>query len=205
MRLIDLSQNIESGMTVYPGDSNVVLEHTQKYSSDYYNNFKLDTGMHVGTHIDGPMHMIDVNQHIGDLDLERFCGQGCIIHAQNENIIMLKEEYLDIINGKSIVLIHTGMDYYYGSEKYYSQHPVLDISLCQMLVKSNVKMIGIDMPSPDRYPFEMHKYLLSHNVLILENVTNLDKIRDNDNFEVMAFPLKIAADSCMVRAVAKIF
>jgi len=205
MKLIDLSQNIEDGMPVYPGDSEVILNHTHVYSRDQYNNHRLDTGMHIGTHVDGPMHMTDVTKYICDLGLDNFCGQGCIIHAQNKKIITLKDEYLEIVKGKSIVLIHTGMAYYYGKEQYYSKHPVIDMPFCEMLVKNSVKMVGFDTPSPDRFPFEVHKYLLSHDVLILENLTNLDKINDNDHFEVMAFPLKIKSDSCMVRAVARVF
>jgi len=204
MKIIDLSQNIECGMPVYPGDCEVTLSQTHVYSRDQFNDHMLQTGMHVGTHVDGPMHMTDINKYICDLELESFCGQGCIIHAQNENIIKLKDEYLDIIKGKSIVLIYTGMNYCYGEEKYYSNHPVLDMSFCEILVKNNVKMVGVDMPSPDKFPFEIHKYLLSNDVLILENLTNLDKINVDDNFEVMAFPLKIKSDSCMVRAVVRV-
>lgn len=205
MRLIDLSQNIELGMPVYPGDSSVVLEHTNKFSIDYYNNYRIYTGMHVGTHVDGPMHMTDTNQYINELDLSSFYGQGCIINSQNESIIKQKDEYLEIIKGKSIVLIHTGMDKFFGSENYYTKHPVLDISFCEMLVENNIKMVGFDMPSPDRSPFEVHKFLLSNNVLILENLTKLDKISAEDHFELMAFPLKIKADSSMVRAVVRIY
>ena len=47
-------------------------------------------------------------------------------------------------------------------------------------------------------------FLSLHNLGETENLTNLNKIKDDENFEVMAFPLKIRADSCMVRAVAKI-
>ncbi len=205
MKLIDLSQNIESGMPVYPGDSDVKLLQTNVYIKDHYNNHHLEAGMHVGTHVDGPMHMTDVNKYVGDLSLDHFCGDGCIIHTRNEDIIKLKNEHLDIIKGKSIVLIHTGMDYCYGKENYYLKHPILDMSLCEVLVNNNIKMVGFDMPSPDRFPFSVHKYLLSNGVLILENLTNLEKIKEDDNFEVMAFPLKVKADSCMVRAVARVF
>lgn len=205
MKLVDLSHNIESGMPVYPGDSDVKLLQTHIYIRDKYNDHQLESGMHVGTHVDGPMHMADVNKYIDDINLNHFCGEGCIIHTQNEEIIKLKDKHLDIIKGKSIVLIHTGMDSCYGKENYYSEHPTLDMSLCEVLVKCNVKMVGFDMPSPDRYPFSVHKYLLSNGVLILENLTNLESIKDDDNFEVFAFPLKVKADSSMVRAVARVF
>jgi kynurenine formamidase len=204
MKLIDLSQNIENSMPVYPGDSCVTLFQSNFYSRDQYNNHTLQTGMHVGTHIDGPMHMTDLNEYICDLDIESFYGKACILHIQDEGIIEPKKEYLEKITGKSIVLIHTGMDRLYGTDDYYSKCPVLDMVMCEILVKNNIKMIGVDMPSIDRFPFLLHKYLLSQGVLILENLTNLDKINNNDNFEVMAFPLKIKSDSSMVRAVARI-
>ncbi|QNU68507.1 cyclase family protein [Ruminiclostridium herbifermentans] len=204
MRLIDLSHTIENGMPVYPGDSGLKLVQTRIYSSDNYNNHSIETEMHVGTHLDGPMHMLDVNKYLCDFELENFCGKGCIIRSHNENLIKLKESHLDIVNGAEIVLLHTGMDKFYGLKEYYSKHPILDMSFCEMLVRNKIKILGIDMPSPDRFPFDVHKYLLSHGVLILENLTNLEKINDEDSFEVMAFPLKIKTDSCMVRAIARI-
>lgn len=204
MKLIDLSQDIRNSMPVYPGDCEVILTQSHLFNRDKYNDHRLETGMHVGTHVDGPMHMTDVNQYLCDFDLESFCGEGCIINAQNESIIKLKDEHMEIIKENSIVLIHTGMDRYYGTEKYYSEHPVLDMLLCEVLVNKRVKMVGFDMPSPDKFPFELHKYLLNNKILILENLTNIDKIKGSNDFEVIAFPLKIKSDSCMVRAVAKI-
>jgi kynurenine formamidase len=204
MRLIDLSQIIESGMPVYPGDSSVKLVQTRIYNVDKYNNHSIETEMHVGTHLDGPMHMLDIHNYLCDFELENFWGKGCIIRSQNENLIKLKKSHSDIVNGREIVLLHSGMDKFYGMKEYYSNHPIIDMTFCEMLVRNKIKILGIDMPSPDRFPFEVHKYLLSNGVLILENLTNLEKIKDEDIFEVMAFPMKIKSDSCMVRAVAKI-
>ncbi len=204
MSYIDLSQPIYAGMPVYPGDIPVLLEHSQIYSRDHYNNHRLETGMHIGTHIDGRMHMLDVNESIGNVPLDTFCGKGGIIRSENESIIRMKACYSEIIKGKSIILFHTGMDKYYGEERYYMEHPVLDLSLCQYLAENKIRMIGVDMPSPDRIPFEVHKYLLHKNIYIIENLTNLDQIADSDQFEVFAFPLKIHADSSMARVAARI-
>ena len=65
-------------------------------------------------------------------------------------------------------------------------------------------MVCIDSPSPDRRPFEIHKLLLENNVLIAENLTNLDKLMSANNFEVIALPLKIHADSSPARIIARI-
>jgi kynurenine formamidase len=160
--------------------------------------------MHIGTHIDGRMHMLDVNESIGDIPIDTFCGKAGIIRSEKENIISMKACYSEIIKGKTIILFHTGMDKYYGEERYYKEHPVLDLSICHCLAENKIRMIGLDMPSPDRIPFQVHKYLLNNNIYIIENLTNLDKIADTDQFEVFAFPLKIHADSSMARVVARI-
>lgn len=86
---------------------------------------------------------------------------------------------------------------------YYEEHPLLDMDLCKFLLKKNIKMLGIDMPSPDKYPFEIHKFLLENKICIIENLTNLDKLLSTKNFEVIALPLKIKADCSMARVLAR--
>ena len=58
------------------------------------------------------------------------------------------------------------------------------------------------MPSPDRYPFTIHKKLLNNRIFILENLCNLERLAWGDDFKVIAFPLKIKGEGSMVRAVA---
>ena len=202
MKLIDLSQPIKPGMPVYPGDSEVNLEQTSVKNIDGYNNYSLCTGMHAGTHLDGEMHLLEVCEYIGNKPLECFCGSGGIIHVENEELISLKPEYLDVLNEKEIILFRTGMDKKYGTKEYYQEHPVLDMTLCKYLVEKKVKLVGFDSPSPDKFPFEVHKYLLKNNILLLENLTNLHELSNSCEFEIYAFPLKIYADSSMTRAVA---
>ncbi len=204
MELIDLSHEIFNNMPVYPGDDPVRLCHTHEFSRDHYNNYWLETGMHVGTHVDGAMHMTDTHDYICNYPLEKFYGAACIIHTNGKNVLEAENSHLKILKAKDIVLVHTEMDKFYGQETYFKDHPVLSMTFCEMLVEYGIKLVGIDAPSPDRYPFEIHKYLLGKGILLVENLTNLDKIPVNADFEVMTFPLKMKADSCMVRAVAKI-
>ncbi len=204
MKLIDLSRDIFNNMPVYPGDEGVKLKQSHEFSQDQYNNHKLETGMHVGTHIDGVMHMTDVCEYICNYPLENFYGPACVIHTSGKSVLEAESRHLEVLKDKKIVLVNTEMDRYYGQETYYNNHPVLSMSFCKMLVNHGIKLVGMDAPSPDRFPFEIHKYLLGNGILLLENLINLDKITVGSDFELMAFPLKIRADSCMVRAVAKI-
>ncbi|EPR13251.1 cyclase family protein [Ruminiclostridium papyrosolvens] len=204
MKLIDLSRDIFNNMPVYPGDEVVRLKQTHEFSKDQYNNHSLKTGMHIGTHVDGAMHITDVCEYICNYPLENFYGPACVIHTYGKSVLEADNSHLEVLKDKRIVLVHTGMDAFYGRETYYSNHPVLGMSFCKILVNHGIKLVGMDTPSPDRFPFEIHKYLLGNGILLLENLTNLDKIPAGLDFELMAFPLKIRADSCMVRAVAKI-
>jgi len=204
MKLIDLSHEIEDGMPVYPGDTKTNLVQIKYLSTDKYNNHRLDIGMHSGTHIDSPMHLTDCKQYISELPLDPFIADGCVLDAGNQEIIELKPEYDSLVKENSIVLLYTGFDKYYGTKEYYESHPCIGIELCKFLIEKNVKMVGMDTPSPDRYPFEIHKIFFKNNIYILENLTNLGQLLNAGRFEVIAFPLKIRADSSMTRAVARI-
>ena len=116
----------------------------------------------------------------------------------------MKPEYDTLVKQNNIVLLYTGFDTHYGTKEYYENHPCVDIEFCNFLIEKKIKMIGMDTPSPDRFPFEIHKLLFKNNIYILENLTNLDQLLNVDKFEVIAFPLKIKADSSMTRAVARL-
>lgn len=204
MKLIDLSHEIEDNMPVYPGDTKTNLLQIKSLSADKYNNHRLDISMHSGTHIDSPMHLTDCKQYISELSLESFIAQGCVLDVRNQAIIKLKAEYDTLVKQNSIVLLYTGFDVHYGTKEYYENCPCMDMELCKFLIEKNIKIVGMDIPSPDRYPFEIHKLLFKNNIYVMENLTNLDQLLNIDRFEVIAFPLKIKADSSMTRAVARI-
>lgn len=204
MKIIDLSHIIENGMPVYPGDTETDLLQIKYLDEDKYNNYKLDICMHSGTHIDSPMHLTCCRQYISQLPLESFIADGCVLDVRNQEIINLKSEYDTVVKENSIVLLYTGFDAYYGTREYYENHPCMDIEFCNFLIGKKIKMVGMDIPSPDRYPFEIHKLLFKNNIYILENLTNLHRLLHIDKFEVIAFPLRINADSSITRAVARI-
>lgn len=203
-KYIDLSYEIEHQMAVYPGDDELKLYRHRFLNRDYYNDTKLETGMHVGTHIDAPSHLLNKDRFICDYPIEKFIGNGCLLDVRNEEIIKLKDEYLDKVQEGDIVLLYTGYDEFFGTDKYFENHPIVDEKLAQFFVDRGVKLIGIDMPSPDQYPFKVHHKLLENDILIIENLRNLKKLEGVKRFEVMAFPLNIRAEASLTRVVARI-
>ncbi|ACL70098.1 cyclase family protein [Halothermothrix orenii H 168] len=203
-KFIDLSQEIIDNMNVHPYDDKVKLYQDKYLEEDEYNNFRLEIGMHAGTHIDTPMHLTDRKIFISEIPLEKFAGSGCLLDVRDEKIIGFKQEYIDVVNENDIVILYTGYSDKYGTDEYYTNHPVISEALADFLVDKNIKMLGMDMPSPDNYPFEIHKKLFKNNILIIENLTNLSELVKFNKFNIIAFPLKIKAEASMVRVVANI-
>ena len=203
-KYIDLSYEIEHQMAVYPGDDELKLYRHRFLNRDYYNDTKLETGMHFGTNIYSPINLLNKDLFICDYPVEKFIGNGCLLDVRNEEIIKLKDEYLDKVQEGDIVLLYTGYDEFFGTDKYFENHPIVDEKLAQFFVDRGVKLIGIDMPSPDQYPFKVHHKLLENDILIIENLRNLKKLEGVKRFEVMAFPLNIRAEASLTRVVARI-
>lgn len=204
MRLIDLTHTIHCGIAVYPGDEQVQLEQVKNIRSDGYSNFRLSSEMHVGTHIDGPAHMIPGSATISPLPLEQFTGKGVVIDVRGEKQIEFKESFRKEIQPETIVLFYSGLDQSFGEPEYFTNHPVLSEELALFLAGQKIKIVGFDWPSPDQHPYPIHQILLKNNIFILENLTNLDQLLKESDFEIYAFPLKIETDSSFVRAVARI-
>lgn len=202
-KVIDLTQTIVDGLPVYPGDNETKLQQTKFIEKDGYNSHKLEISVHAGTHIDSPMHFLDTKKYISQWPLETFIGEGCLLDVRGEKEIDYKKEYDSLVKENSIVLIYTGTDKHFGQKEYYAYHPVLTMRFAEFLVQKKIKIVGMDFISPDRYPFDIHTKLFSNNILIIENLTNLGELQKLKGFEVMAFPLKIDADSSILRVVAR--
>ncbi|MBC5626225.1 cyclase family protein [Clostridium sp. NSJ-49] len=202
MKFLDLSYEIDNGMPVYPGDEEVNLEKISDLNKDGYESITYSGTMHAGTHIDAPMHMIESDKYICDYPLDNFIGKGVLLDVRGQQEINLKDEYFKLIKENHIVLFYTGFDKKYGQKEYYENHPIITKEMAEFLVRKKVKMVGVDMPSPDRSPYEVHSIFLNNNIFILENLTNLEKLIYEENFSVFAQPLKIKAEGSLVRAIA---
>lgn len=201
-RLIDLSHPFAENMPVYPGDIPTKLTQTKSVPADGYTYFRLETGLHGGTHLDAPLHFLENGEPISTIPLEKFMGKGCLLDVRGEAVIKYKDVYDSLVSPGDIVLLRTDHSAKYGTNRYYVDHPVVDEELAKFLVNKGIKMLGMDLPSPDSYPFLVHKLLLGAGIPLLENLTNLASLEGKIAFEIIAFPLRIPAEACPVRVVA---
>lgn len=199
--IIDLTRTISHQMPVHPGDLPVTFKQVAFMQEHAFSDFQLTTGMHVGTHIDGPRHMITGAKTIAQISPENFIGRGVLIDARKQEITSLLLQQQKIQKG-DIVLVMTGWDVYWNSEQYFTQHPFVDIAFAQELVVKQIKMVGFDMSGPDKPPYTIHKMFFQHNIMVIENLMNLNELVGVSSFEVYALPLKIDSDSALARVIA---
>ena len=201
-KYIDLSQDIIHNMPVHPYDDKVILYQDKFLERDKYVNYRIEIGMHSGTHIDTPMHLTNRETYINEIPLDKFAGRGVLLDVRNESHIGFKEAYFELVGKDDIVILYTGHSDKYGTEEYYTDQPIIDKDLAEFFAQKKIKMVGMDLPSPDNYPFEVHKILFDNDILIMENLTNLSSLVDLENFNIIAFPLKIRTEASMARVVA---
>lgn len=200
---VDLTHTFTNDMPVFPGDPGAVLVKTSDVTKDGITHFDVKTGMHVGTHMDAPSHMVVGGKFLHEYPVKKFFGRGVIIDARGKSSAG-PELLSDVqIQAGDIVLVCFGWSSEFNSEQYYLNYPVITPALAKKLVELGVSVIGMDSPSPDKAPYEVHKIFLPSDVLIIENLTNLEQLIGKTNFEVIALPTKFEAEAAHCRVVAK--
>lgn len=204
MKIIDLTHTFTAHMPVFPGDQPASLKDEYDKENDILHS-SIKTGMHVGTHLDGPVHMVKNGRKLSEIDPERFIANGHVIdvrgHSQIDSDVLTQKQ---IEKGDGI-LFYTGFDKEFRKAKYFEAYPILTERLAHELVKLKVKFIGTDTCSPDSVPYTVHRILLGKEILILENLTNLGALVGVNKFEVIALPAKFDAEAAPVRVIAKTF
>ena len=173
MTIIDLTHEINNQTPVYPGSGDVPphLEQSTTVDRDGYASWMVTMGMHVGTHIDAPAHMVKDGCTLDKVPLDQLCCRAYVVDARNRSTI--DADLIEPITCQpgNALLIVTGFDAYYGEPEYFTSHPVLTQEAIHMIIAKKIGLIGIDTPSPDRFPFTLHK-LLSLIIFLLLRISH---------------------------------
>ncbi|MET9211478.1 MULTISPECIES: cyclase family protein [unclassified Nocardia] len=212
MRLIDLTQPIHTGMPVFPGDPEVLLEPALRVADDGVNVLRVHLGSQSGTHVDAPAHLDDRLPTLDELPLERFTGPAHLVDARSvpaRGAIGVELFAIDPVPG-AVVLIVTGWSSRWGTADYLG-HPYLHPDAAQWLVDKGIRTVGIDAPSidpseADDLTLPAHRILCGAHAVIAENLTGLDRLLTvGGSIEISLFPLRLSgADGAPVRAVARV-
>ena len=203
---IDLTRTLSHGMAAFPGDDPPEVVQKTDLTREGYTTFRVTTGMHVGTHIDAPLHMIEGGKFLSDLPVEQFMGKGRFVDARGEARITSELLRGVDLNQGDIVFVYTGFEGHFNNPKhYFGNYPEMTEDLAVALVQAGTRILGMDTASPDREPpFVVHKTLLAREILIIENLVNLEALAGAKEFEVIALPVKFQCAGGPVRVIARI-
>ena len=225
MKIIDLSHTIHDDIQIYPGDPVPSIKRGLTHEKDYCHVDVLTLGSHTGTHIDAPFHFLKKGKKIDELPVQRLVGNGVLVDVSlkaDRDLIEPGdvEPYADEITEGDFVIFRTGRDKYFGTSRYYL-HPYLSVAGAGLLVKLGVSLVGIDalnvdptyykntdsdqsakqLPDEAQYGYPVHDILLGNDILIVENLCNLDKIKTVKGvFSLLPLKLK-DSDGSPIRAV----
>ena len=79
MRVIDLSQPIFQGMSVFPGDPEVEIQVSGSPAAATGLIRRISLGSHTGTHVDAFSHMHPQGTNLDDIPLERYFGPARVV------------------------------------------------------------------------------------------------------------------------------
>lgn len=218
--IVDLTLPVTSHMSVPP--ANVSLMPPVEFR--LYKDAQKDgiqvgffqEGIHSGTHLDAPRHLIPDGQTIDQLPLTYFMGKGVCIDCRaagpNQPVTAeMLEPCASQMEEGVIALLYTGWsDKMFGTREYWFDSPYLGEDAAQWLVDHGAKMAGYDFfqeiaakcdhVEPEK--FMVHKILLGQGCLNIEHLTNLSPLLGKE-FDVIALPLRIAgAEGSPTRAIA---
>ncbi len=200
MKYIDLTRTITSDFSIWPNDPPFKLKHIVTHGFVIDNI--IQTGMNLVTHIDAAQHMIEGGKSLSQYSPEKFMGRGKLIDAcSRETIDVDLLEDIDI-QPNDIVFILTGCDKKFGMPEYFEKYPIFTEAFATKLIEKSVKIVGMDSPTPDNYPFPVHKIFLENDVLIIEMLTNLDQLLGIPEFNIIALPPKFDTAGSFIRVIA---
>ncbi|MDD5247006.1 MAG: cyclase family protein [Candidatus Omnitrophica bacterium] len=174
--------------------------------------------VHIGTHLDYSFHYGSRSENrpsktADEIPLE-WCYQNGVRldlkHKKSSEVInrddlesaLQKIGYA--LQPLDIVLLETGADKFYGTPKYFSEYPGVDISAIDYLLDKGVRIFGTDTMGIDRpYKFMLkefleekkpiypsHFYGRKREFIHIERLANLHKIPAH-GFKVICFPVRI--------------
>lgn len=199
--LLDLTRPLRPSSPSYPGDPSLQLSPIATLSQEGFVDEQLTMGMHLGTHIDAPAHMLETGARIASFPIEQFVGEAMVIDVHGIPLIEAHHLPLHQIKADMIVLLRTGMEEHYGHPAYFTDYPVLSEEAASALVKAKLKLLGIDAPSIDHAPYRAHKILLEAQICIVENLCNLAPLPKTP-FTVIALPLPLDSNASPARVIA---
>jgi arylformamidase len=204
-RLVDVSHDVEDGMVTYRGlPAPVIRDYwTREESRSHFapgTEFhigRIDMVANTGTYVDSPFHRYADGPDLAQLRIESLADlPGVVVRAAGMAERGIGPTALAglHVRGKA-VLLHTGWDVHWRTDRYFEGHPFLARAGAEWLVEHRAALVGIDSLNIDDTADlrrSSHSILLRHAVPIVEHLCGLGRLPDS-GFRFFAVPVKVRA------------
>ena len=174
MKFIDLTLPLYSGMPVYPGDPEVLIEQIQTIEKEGWNMLRIQINSHDGTHVNVPLHMVADGKSLDDYGLENFHGPARIYHPgiplSSEEGVLFRDQNIDAV-------------------------------LAEEIKKARPLFIGLSRAF--EFDVDIERDLLEAGILSYERLANLDQLPETFEFYGMPLNMR-GGDGSPVRAFAMV-
>jgi arylformamidase len=204
VRIIDVSREINEGITVWPGDEPVRIEERASIEKgDRCNTHGIKTGLHVSTHLDTPLHFIRDGASLDRFDIASFCGRCKAFDMTGKKRITADDINNLDIEKDDIVLFKTDNSGISLDMPFEQGFVAIDETAAGYLVQKKIKALGIDYLSVEAFRspgHRVHHMLLGEGIILVEGL-DLSNADEGEYF-ITFFPLKIkGVEASPVRAV----
>lgn len=183
-------------MAVFPGSPQPAFIPWSTFEKQGYDSEAIFMSTHTGTHVDAPSHFAPGHPGISKIPLTRLFSTNALLISTpktDNQLIEIRDIENEGVKENDTVLLATGWEQRASETNYMSANPGLAASAARYLAKKRVNVVCIDGPSIDAgsdHSFSSHKILLSRNILAVENLCNLQKIK-RKRFMLVIAPLKL--------------
>ncbi len=182
-------------MPIWPEDGPVVIERIREIAKGANANVsRLECGVHVGTHVDAPIHFVDGSSGVEAIPLRVLIGRAYVVHLPHASVIdenTLEESGIPP-RTRRVLFKTSNSSYWTDSEhKFKKDFVAIDASGASWLVRKRVKLVGVDYLSvaPFGASRETHRILLENDVVVVEGL-NLSEVGQG-RYTIYCLPLKI--------------
>jgi len=209
---LDLTLTVSKSIPNFPGSPSPQFIPWSTIKDDGFNLELLFLSSHTGTHLDAPYHFAKKGVKIHQIPITRLIGDALLIKIKKvKDQAITKKDLLEFeqkngeIKNFSSIIFFTDWQKNLNKKFYFTNNPGLSKSATNYLVSKKINLVGIDSPSIDLgidRSFTTHKILAKNNILIVENLSNLEKIPTLE-FIFIILPIKLKdATGSPVRAIA---
>jgi arylformamidase len=207
--ILDLTREVRNETKVFPGSPLPKFITWTKMDVHNYDSEVIFMSTHTGTHMDAPSHFASNASSIDKISVNRFISKAILINIKKGSNQLITTSEIEssnvrIMDGDSIVF-STSWEKEVDKDHFFSDSPGLSEDAAKYLINKKVNAVCIDSPSIDRgsdNSFPVHKILLSKEILVVENLCNLNKLK-TQYFTMVMTPLKLSgASGSPIRAIA---